>query len=61
MVKGWKAKRHLALYVSVALSCGGGYSLLDSPYVYGADVTGGMSWWMAHRPIRCHLFLSQEA
>ena len=41
MVKGWKAKRHLALYVSVALSCGGGYYLLDSPYVYGADVTGG--------------------
>lgn len=41
MVKGWKAKRHLALYVSVALSCGGGYSLLASPHAYSADVTGG--------------------
>ena len=39
MIKGWKAKRHLALYVSVALSCGGGYSLLDSPYAFADEVT----------------------
>ena len=41
MLYGWKAKRHLALYVSIALSCGGGYSLLASPHAYSADVTGG--------------------
>ena len=41
MLYGWKAKRHLALYVSIVLSCGGGYSLLASPHAYSADVTGG--------------------
>ena len=40
MLYGWKAKRHLALYVSIVLSCGG-YSLLASPHAYSADVTGG--------------------
>ena len=41
MLYGWKAKRHLALYVSIVLSCGGGYSLLAPPHAYSADVTGG--------------------
>ena len=41
MLYGWKAKRHLALYISIVLSCGGGYSLLGSPHAYSADVTGG--------------------
>ena len=38
MLYGWKAKRHLALYVSIVLSCGG-YSLLDSPHAYADQVT----------------------
>ena len=39
MLYGWKAKRHLALYVSIVLSCGGGYSLLASPHAYADQVT----------------------
>ena len=39
MLYGWKAKRHLALYVSIVLSCGGGYSLLASPHAYADEVT----------------------
>lgn len=37
MVRGWKARRDLALYVSLALSCGG-YSLLAAPHACGASV-----------------------
>ena len=39
MLYGWKAKRHLALYVSIALSCGGGYSFFASPHAYADEVT----------------------
>ena len=39
MLYGWKAKRHLALYVSIVLSCGGGYSLLASPHAFADEVT----------------------
>ena len=39
MLYGWKAKRHLALYVSIVLSWGGGYSLLASPHAYADEVT----------------------
>ena len=38
MLYGWKAKRHLALYVSIVLSCGG-YSLLASPHAYADEMT----------------------
>ena len=38
MLYGWKAKRHLALYVSIVLSCGG-YSLLASPHAFADEVT----------------------
>ena len=39
MLYGWKAKRHLALYVSIALSCGGGYSFFAFPHAYADEVT----------------------
>ena len=39
MLYGWKAKRHLALYVSIVLSCGGGYSFLASPHAFADEVT----------------------
>ena len=41
MLKEWKSKRQLSLFVALALSAGGGGLLSDFQYAYAADVTGG--------------------
>ena len=41
MLKEWKSKRQLSLFVALALSAGGGALLSDFQYAYAADVTGG--------------------
>ena len=41
MLKEWKSKRQLSLFVALALSAGGGGLLSDFQSAYAADVTGG--------------------
>ena len=41
MLKEWKSKRQLSLFVALALSAGGGALFSDFQYAYAADVSGG--------------------
>ena len=41
VVKEWKSKRQLSLFVALALSAGGGVFFSNLPHAYAADVTGG--------------------